>query len=561
MRVMFPLALFLTVASLLTFACGAQAAEAHPAVPVKEIDALFSEWDRPDSPGCALAVIRDGKILYGRGYGRANLEYPAPITPQTPFHIASVSKQFTAFAIHLLANEGKLSLEDEVRRHLPNLPDFGKPLTIRHLLHHTGGLRDQWALLSLAGWRMEDVITGEDVFQLIGRQRTLNFAPGTEYQYSNTGYTLLGRIVQRVSGQTLRVFAKERIFQPLGMDSTHFHDDHGEIVPGRAYSYTPAEGGGFRKAILHFGTVGATGLFTTVEDMAKWDRNFYEGKVGGKAVLRAMLQKGRLVNGREIPYASGLQYGGYKGLPLLEHEGRDAGFRSYYLRFPRQRFSVILLANVSSLPTVPLAFAVADLFLKEDFRPETKATPPAEAIPPAKVAPELLDAYAGEFWFGHNFFREFLHQEGRLYVRTPGSPPVGLIPRSDIEFVVETSAVTSYRFAKPEKGESPSVVRSAEEGTRTGIRNRPLRFSPQQLRAYEGRYLSEELEVLYTIQERDGKLRLRGGKAEAPMTPLTPNRFDTALGAVEFLHDARQRITGFTLTTEAVRNLRFRKLE
>ena len=216
-----------------------------PAATAKDIDALLAKWNKPGMPGAAVAVIHNGKIVYKRGVGMADIEREVPITPTTPFHVASVSKQFTAFAIHLLAQDGKLSLDDDIRKHLPELHDFGKTITIRHLINHTSGLRDQWNLLAMAGWRLEDVITEDDIFRLIRRQRALNFEPGHEFAYSNTGYTLLALIVKRVSGQPLPAFAKERMFRPLGMVNTHFHDNYGTLVKGRALSYGRSTAGDF----------------------------------------------------------------------------------------------------------------------------------------------------------------------------------------------------------------------------------------------------------------------------------------------------------------------------
>lgn len=230
----------------------------------KKVDQLFATWDKPESPGAAIAVIKDGVVVYKRGYGSANLEYNVPITPQTVFHVASVSKQFTAFAIALLAHQGKLSLDDDIRKHLPEVPDFGKKITIRHLIHHTSGLRDQWTLLGMAGWRLDDVITKEHILKMVRHQKELNFDPGAENLYSNTGYTLLAVIVERVSGQSFRDYTDANIFKPLGMTNTHFHDDHERIVKNRAYSYSPAgPGGGFKAAPLNYANVGATSLFTT----------------------------------------------------------------------------------------------------------------------------------------------------------------------------------------------------------------------------------------------------------------------------------------------------------
>lgn len=552
--------LLLVMVSFLSLAWRAQAAGIDSAVPAEKIDALFAEWDTPDSPGGSLAVIRDGQILYRRGYGRANLEYGVPNTPQTPFHVASVSKQFTAFAIHLLASEKKLSLDDDVRKHLPELHDFGKTITLRHLLHHTSGLRDQWDLLMMAGWRIEDVITQEDILRLVWRQRGLNFEPGTAYLYSNTGYSLLGEIVRRVSGQTLREFTEARIFKPLGMASTHFHNDHTEVVEGRAYSYHSNGGSGFRHAVLSFSNEGATSLFTTVEDMAKWDRNLYDGRVGGMEVVRAMHEKGRLNSGKEISYASGLDISRYKGLGTVVHTGMDAGFRSVYLRFPRQRFSVVFLANLGSIDAARLAFSVADLFLEGEFQPDPEAKNPPPEIRRAEVDPKTFDAYAGEYWFRAGFVREVLREGDQLYVRAPGSPKVELVPQSKTIFVARDAVRARYTFSRPRRGKSPRVRREAGEEILTGNRVESVAFTPGQLRAYEGRYYSEELGVLYTVTARDGTLHLRGQKREAALIPKTRLRFDSDLGGVDFKR-ARRSVEGFTLSTFRARNVEFRKVE
>lgn len=210
----------------------------HPRVSPFKWYRLFEKWDKSDSPGCALGVYKDGQIIYKQGYGMADLENDIPITPATVFHVASMSKQFTAASIVLLAQQGKLSLNDDVHKYLPELPDFGERITIRNLIYHTSGLRDQWDLLDLAGWRYSlDLITDDDVMSVMTRQKELNFKPGDKHVYSNTGYTLLGLIVKRVSGLSLREFSTENIFEPLGMTHTHFRDDHGEIVKHNALGY------------------------------------------------------------------------------------------------------------------------------------------------------------------------------------------------------------------------------------------------------------------------------------------------------------------------------------
>ena len=261
--------LVLAVLSFLTVSCApGQHAAAPAGSPSARVDELFQKMDSTVTPGCALAVVKDGRILYERGYGMADLDHNVPITPATVFHVASMSKQFTAASIVLLAQEGKLSLDDPVRKYIPELPDFGIPITIRQLIHHTSGLRDQWDLLGLAGWRYSlDLITDDDVLAVMSRQRDLNFPPGTRHLYSNTGYTLLAQIVKRVSGQSFREFTTSHIFQPLQMNNTRFRDDHAEVIKNIAYGYQPAQNA-FLISITNFDTVGATSLLTTVEDLA-----------------------------------------------------------------------------------------------------------------------------------------------------------------------------------------------------------------------------------------------------------------------------------------------------
>ena len=270
------------------------------------VDELFREYDRSDSPGCALGVFRDGKIEYARGYGMANLELGVANTPQTVFDIGSTSKQFTAFAIQLLARDGKLSLDDDVRKWVPEIPSYGKTVTIRHLLHHTGGLRDYIELMSLQGVMTEDLTVDADVLDIMARQKAPNFAPGEEHLYCNTGYFLLSVIVKRASGQSLRDFAAERIFGPLGMRHTQFNDSHTRIIPNRATGYSKGKDGVFGIDMSDWEQTGDGAVATTVEDLQRWDQNFYDPKVGDAKVLEAMHEVGVLNSGKKLEYASAL---------------------------------------------------------------------------------------------------------------------------------------------------------------------------------------------------------------------------------------------------------------
>lgn len=325
------------------------------------IEEVFRFYDKDDYPGAAVAVVRDGEVIYKEGFGIANLEYGVPITPSTVFHIASVSKQFAGFALATLHDEGKLSLDDDVRDYIPELQVEDK-ITIRQMLNHTSGLRDQWILLALAGWRMDDVITQEQLLKMIYRQEGLNFKPGEEYSYSNSNYTLAAEIVRRVSGKTLREWTTAHVFKPLGMDHTFFYDDHEEIVPNRAYSYDDRSGE-VKKSVLSYANSGATSLFTTVADFSKWLINFQKPEVGNKSIFKNLRTKGVLNNGHETHYALGLASGNYKGHQVIDHSGVDAGYRSFMMYFPDEQLGIIVLSNIASCNTIELAQKVADIAL------------------------------------------------------------------------------------------------------------------------------------------------------------------------------------------------------
>ncbi|MCI0436415.1 MAG: beta-lactamase family protein [Gemmatimonadetes bacterium] len=386
-------AVWLAAAALATPASAQSEAEAR-------IDSIFARWDSAASPGCAVGVYHAGQIVLAKGYGMANLEHAVPIRPASIFHVASISKQFAAFSIVLLAREGRLSLDDEVRRHVTELPHFGRRITIRHLLHHTSGLRDQWELLSLAGWRGDDPKSESDILGLLARQKDLNFEPGAEYLYSNSGYTLLAVIVQRVTGKTLRTFADERIFRPLGMTRTHFHDDHTMVVPGRTAAYVPRDSG-WAISIPVFDNHGATSLFTTVEDLARWDANFSAPVVGGAGVIEQMHERGRLNDGTTLDYGFALAHGEVRGLRTVGHSGSDAGYRADYLRFPDTGWSFATLCN-TPVSAGDLNRRVAEVYLGERMAPPPQprgptVVPQPQSIPPA-TEPVDRAAFTGEWY-------------------------------------------------------------------------------------------------------------------------------------------------------------------
>ena len=336
------------------------------------VDAIFAEYAGADGPGCSVGVIQDGRLIGSEGYGMANLDHGIPNSPATVFRTGSVAKQFTAGLIALLALRGDLDLDAPVRRYLPDFPDYPDPPTVRHLVHHTSGVRDYIGLMSLAGNRSEDFFTNDEVIAAINRQRELNFEPGAEYLYSNAGYFLLGRIVAAVPGRSLREFARTHLFDPLGMRHTHFHDDHNEVVARRATGYSPTDDG-FRIDVTTLDMVGDGGVFTTVEDWVAWDRNLETGAVGGPDWVALMHQRGVLNSGDTIPYAFGIAHGEHRGLATVGHGGAWVGYRAGMTRYPETGYSFVALCNRSQIDPMGLIAATAEVYLEDRMAPVEEA--------------------------------------------------------------------------------------------------------------------------------------------------------------------------------------------
>jgi len=525
------------------------------------VDKLFTTFDKPDSPGCALAVIRDGSIIYKHGYGAADLDHDIPISPGTVFHVASVSKQFTAFSVMLLAQQGKLSLDDPVRKYITELRDFGTPITIRHLMHHTSGLRDQWNLLIMSGWRLsEDVVRDADVLDLVSRMKALNFKPGDQHLYSNTGYTLLAQIVKRVSGQSLREFAEANIFKPLGMNSTFFRDDHAVIVKSQAYAYNPGPGGVFKLSVPNYDTVGASSLLTTVEDLARWDQNFYDHRIGGKSIIDQMQIPGTLNGGVKINYAMGLSVLKYKGLNVVEHSGGDAGYRSHLMRFPDQRFSVACLCNLGSANPSLIARGVADIYLEGQLA-ETK-NPSSPNIPAGdmKLTDQQMAARVGVYW-SSDFadLARVTQKEGKLWIAAFGGSS-DLIPLGENRFRI-AARPGEVTIETPRAG-GPQRLILALEGNPTMTYEAVKADIPtaEQLADYAGNYYSDEIDATYQIAVQEGKLTLLRKKfPPLSLQAVFADAFSSSglIGTIRFTRDQQQRVTGFTANGGRVRNFMF----
>ena len=542
---------------------GGQAPEARVELREK-VDELFREYDRSDTPGCALGVFRDGEIAYARGYGMANLELGVAITPQTVFDIGSTSKQFAAFAIQLLATEGRLSLDDDVRKWVPEIPSYGKTVEIRHLLHHTGGLRDYIELMTLQGVLTEDVTGDQDVLDIMARQKAPNFPPGEEHLYSNTGYFLLSVIVKRASGKSLRDFAAERIFAPLGMTHTQFNDSHTRIIPNRATGYWRPKGGAFGVEMSDWEQTGDGAVLTTVEDLLLWDRNFYDPKVGGPEVLAAMQQVGALNSGKKLDYASGVFIGAHRGLPTMSHGGSWAGYRAQLLRFPNQKFSVACLCNNGGAANPSrLARSVAELYLGDHMRP-AEATKTPDTAPPVPAPPEA-SAWTGAF---RNFVDGDIVVislvEGVLVADARGaSQELSSLGGGRFEMARPSGARTEYAFLPGQGRARPrlEVTSTHEDGEIEKETFEPVdRWNPTQadLAGFAGRYASPELDTTWRLVVENGRLfvRHRGISADG-MTPTVRDAFTLDGMNLVFRRGSGGKVTGFTLDAGRVRGVTF----
>ncbi len=475
---------------------------------IPQIDGLFSKWDTTYSPGCALALIQDGEIAYSRGYGMASLEFGVPITPQTIFQIGSISKQFTAMAIAILAVEGRIRLDDDVRIYVPEIPDFGKTITINHLVHHISGMRSIGEVNTIAGNRGDDVTYMSDYLGLLFRQRALNFEPGERYLYCNTGFAVLGAIVQKVTGLTLQQFCDQHIFKPLGMRHTRFQESHRLVLPGFAQSYAPLDDGGFEREILPHGLPGSTSLLTTVEDLLYWDREFYTGKVLGKAVIDQAHETGILNNGQPIDYAFGIHINQYRGLKTVKHTGSDAGFRAVLMRFPDERFTILILSNLSTSNPEKTARKIADLCLADKF---TEPLPEEEKLQPISLPVEKLEPYTGLYYHptaDAGPGAQVILRDQKLTLDL--GEGYALVPLTDNLFYTEGLEDLKVRFGKDETGKNS--MSWLVDGEWTLYPQIELPQDSKDFSAFCGRYYCDETETYYTIFERGGGLWVKMGR-------------------------------------------------
>ncbi len=562
----------INIKSLLTSFVLATALECVTAQPLPpeitgRIDSLFSQWARTSSPGCAVGVVRNDSLIFSKGFGMANLEYGVPITPETIFHIASVSKQFTAYSILLLERQQKLSLDDDIHKYLTWFPDLREKITVRNLLNHTSGIRDQWELLAIAGTRLDDVITQDQIIKILGKQQALNFKPGTDWSYSNSGFTLLAEIVRSVSGQTLRQFTDSAIFKPLGMSNTHFRDDYTEILPNRSYGYTAlGQGQGqehYANAMLSYSNVGATSLFTNIDDMSKWLINFYDPTVGDQKDMQELTQP-VIVNGvKRRNYAKGIVADSLYGQKRYQHGGVDIGYQTFVSVFPDVRMGFIVFSNLGNPDAQRKNEQLASLFIK-DTSPKRKDNSSHRDSALAILASnerlrDFIGAYIGDD--GTRF--GFAMKDRKLYGITPNGKYHLLIKAGNA--IYDAFADTTVYFVFSGAGTKQII---ADEYWPVGKHLHLEKYdtatkTDQQLIAYTGTYYSPELDCNYRIGLKDHRLFLSNAKYnDSPLVLYGDDHLVDEFWWMNHLHitrNTKNQITGFELNGDRVMHLKFVK--
>jgi CubicO group peptidase (beta-lactamase class C family) len=528
----------------------------------KKIDNLFAYWNKTSSPGCAIGIVRNDSLIYAKGYGMANLEYAVPISPATIFHMASISKQFTAYSIVLLARQGKLQLDDDIHKYLSWFPDLKEKITIRHLLNHTSGIRDQWQLLAIAGTRLDDVITQQQIIKILGQQQALNAKPGEQYNYSNSGFTLLAEIVRSITGQSLRKFTDSAIFQPLGMKQTHFHDDYTEIEKDRAYSYQWKGLSSFSNSILSYSVSGATSLFTNINELSKWVMNFYTPVAGSQADIDQLVQKGKLNNGVELSYALGISSDKYKGYRQYSHSGSDAGFRTYIATFPDLKMGFIVFSNLGNINVYEKAYNIVDLFIKDTTAKITAAAISIDTNRAMLKDEERVKQFAGNYIADDGTQFNFPLRDHKLYWERNSRADI-LYPGLKDSFYVAKTPEIKFVFNTGENKNLlvneywPDNQRLLEKYTSDSLQDK-------QRQNYAGAYYCPELGCTYTIFVKDNALVLTNNKYDdSKLNLVGVDHLLTDywwMKHLKILRNPRRKIIGFEVNDGRIMHLRFNKL-
>jgi len=529
------------------------------------IDSLFIELDKPHVPGCALGIVENGKLIYSKGYGIADLEHDIEITPSSVFYIGSVSKQFVTFSILLLEEQGKLDLDDKIQKYLPDFPEYEAPLTIRHFIHHTSGVRDYLTLMYLKGRNYLDNADVDEVYELIKKQKELNFSPGEKYLYSNSCYFMLAMIVEKAAGQSLKKFAHKNIFQPLGMRNTLFYDDNTDLIKNRVFSYSkkPDEDG-FNNLIMRFDLIGSGGVYSSIKDLFLWDQNFYDNKLGkgGQGIINKMHEEGLLNNGESSGYAYALKKGTYKGLKTVSHGGALAGYRAQLMRFPEENFSVIILANRGDVNPTTKTFQVVDILLNEKFaeEPQKKEVKTDKISTSNTLEKFTLNKLTGNYEMQAGVVLKITVKNDSLHVlQSWNKSSYNVINTKGNTYEIPNDPSIQFVFSEL-KGDLTQILTVFQNGNETICkRKEELELASLNMEDYTGKYYSEELDATYLLFLEDDKLKVKIANYDSQELTLYKTDTFTSDGNLVRFNRSNGVILGLELDAGRVTNLKFDK--
>ncbi len=531
---------------------------ASAALPSERVARVLEVWKKPDAPGMAWVVVSNSMVLDRGALGLSNIEQRSPITTSTRFNIGSISKQFTALGVLKLQRQGKLSIEDLVSSYVPELPDYRAKITLRHLLHHESGLQDWDQLLHLAGWRLDDVIRPEQVLHLIVARKELNFHPGDRFAYSNSGYSVLATVIERVTHTQFSEWMRVNVFQALALNKFMLPDEPGLLIPQRADSYLPARGGRFKRMTDNAAIPGAGSIYCSIDEFADYLRAF-DDPVRGKE-LAALNSWSQLNDGSTNNYASGVEIGRYRGRQTVSHGGGWAGFRTSMLRFPQEKLGIALFSNLGSVEPAPLVSRMADIYLglqSEDLQ-DSAANQPREI----DVDPEALDLLVGRYELAPGIVIHITKEDNQLMSEATGFPrePMFAQSRTSFFFKVENSTMT---FSVQTNGTVAGLVLNRQGQSMSARRLKNESPERHLLAEYEGDYVNTELATKFSARIRNGRLMLFHSRQED--VELTPGPADVFLGnhwwisQLVFKRDAGKNVTEFEVSGARIRPVIFTK--
>ncbi len=526
-------------------------------------DEICASW-QSDGPGGVIGIVENGELVFSKAYGLASLEYEIPNITSTVFNIASVSKQFTAYSMVLLEQQGKLSIDDDIRKYLPEIPDFGETITIRHLLNHISGLRNFQNLLGMAGWREGESMTNDDLLKYMSLQKELNFPVGSEYLYCNSGFVLVTFIVERITGMSFQEWTKANIFNPLGMTNTEYREDMEAIHQNTATSYAKNEDGTFRQLLKYWTYMGNGNVYTTVDDLAIWVANFENHTLGGPEGINRLLERGILTNGDTLTYALGIGINKYRGLNRYSHGGSVGGYRSNFAYYPGSKTGFIVMANFSAADAGGKAIQLQDYYLEEKFNVPKSSTPPryVHLTSPIDIDPVAFEMVTGEYLVEGVTVKIF-SEEGNMFAHAIGITPVlPLQAASDTSFFVPDAALTFY--IRKEAGENPDrLIILRDSDVLGGYKIDPSLITPENLKQFEGIYYSPELNTEYNFKIKDDKLMsFHQRHTPAQIYPMNKDKLRGEafyLSEIDVVRWTDGSVKGIQVSNGRVRNLWFEK--